>query len=453
MLTRDLNGLANLDEVVSTCSLLAESCLESAQAHLEKWLYVQYGEPIGAESLTAQRLIVVGMGKLGGGELNVSSDIDLIFVYPEEGETRGPRIISNHEFFGLLGKQLVAALHDITSEGFVFRVDMRLRPYGDSGSLVISFRALDIYFVTQARPWERYAWIKAKALTGIRHNEFDEIVRPFVYRRYLDYAAVDSLRDLHRQVRDDVKRRDRMHDVKLGPGGIREIEFIAQVFQLIRGGREAELQQRSTRAILARLQNLKLLPLEAADELLQAYVFLRKLEHRLQYLNDAQTQELPDSHTDRALVAKAMNYSSYEELLDKLAAHRNKVSYHFDAVFTLTEQDARAHPLAAIWNGKLTLKEALPILSALGYGDAQVALDRLRLLRDSTRYRSLPESSRVRIDALLPAVIETAARYANANQTLERMLDLLEAISRRESYLALLRENPTDLAKNRQGLR
>ena len=190
------------------------------------------------------------MGKLGGAELNVSSDIDLIFVYPEEGETRGPNAISNHEYFTRLGRRLIAALSEFTADGYVFRVDMRLRPYGDSGPLVASFDALENYFITQGREWERYAWIKARALTGDRAAELLELVRPFVYRRHLDYSAIAALRDLHRQIRLEVARRDIADNIKLGPGGIREIEFIAQVFQLIRGGRDPALRTQPTLAVL-----------------------------------------------------------------------------------------------------------------------------------------------------------------------------------------------------------
>ena len=243
---RDLSGSANLAEVMTTITSLAEVAITAAQADAEQQLSERYGVPIGADSNTPQQLIVLGMGKLGGHELNVSSDVDLVFVYPEEGETDGPRTVSNYEFFAMVGKRVIAALSEVTDHGFVFRVDMRLRPYGDSGALAISLPALEGYFVTQGRPWERYAWIKARPITGSRHDDLQSLVRPFVFRRYLDYAAVAQLRELHSQIRREIMRRDRIDDVKLGPGGIREIEFLAQVFQLIRGGREARLQGRST---------------------------------------------------------------------------------------------------------------------------------------------------------------------------------------------------------------
>jgi glutamate-ammonia-ligase adenylyltransferase len=243
--------------------------------------------------------MVVGMGKLGGGELNASSDIDLIFVFAEDGDTAGPRKLRNFEFFTRLGKRLIASLDDKTGDGYVFRVDMRLRPYGGDGPLVSSFAMLEEYFYTQAREWERYAWIKGRALSGDRVEELEALRKPFVFRKYLDFGAFGSMRDLHAQIRREVARKDMADNIKLGPGGIREIEFIAQVFQLIRGGRLPALQQRPTRALLRELADASLIPQTQAAEMDATYVFLRDLEHRLQYLDDAQTQMLPHGVEDR----------------------------------------------------------------------------------------------------------------------------------------------------------
>src|SRR2546425_8916648 len=283
-MARDLSGTAGLDEVCGTMSALAEVAIDAALAHS--------GHP---------RLVVVGMGKLGGGELNVSSDVDLVFLYPEEGEAAAEKL----EYYTRLGRRLIAALDERTADGFVFRVDMRLRPWGDSGALATSFDALEEYFVTQGREWERYAWIKARALGG-ESEALAAIVRPFVYRKYLDYGAFAAMRELHAQIREEVARRELSDQIKLGPGGIREIEFIAQAFQLARGGRDPALQIRPTLAVLALLAQKKLLPAAAFQELSGAYVFLRRLEHRLQYLDDAQTHELPEGMEDRSLVARAM---------------------------------------------------------------------------------------------------------------------------------------------------
>jgi [glutamine synthetase] adenylyltransferase / [glutamine synthetase]-adenylyl-L-tyrosine phosphorylase len=443
---RDLAGLANLTEVIATITALAEVTIAAAQADAERELEERHGAPMGEESHTPQQLIVVGMGKLGGHELNVSSDIDLVFVYPEEGDTDGPRRISNHEFFVMLGKRVIAALSEINDQGFVFRVDMRLRPYGESGALAISLPALEAYFITQGRPWERYAWIKARPITGSRHADLDALVRPFVFRRYLDYAAVAQLRDLHGQIRREVTRRDRIDDIKLGPGGIREIEFLAQVFQLIRGGREVRLQGRSTLGTLAHLEELKLLSSENRLALNDSYVFLRSLEHRLQYMDDAQTQILPRDPADQARVAEAMGASDHREFIAVLDGHRGRITRQFEAIFTLdaTQTDSRS---AALWNGDLAKEESLAYLLDIGFQDAAKVLDRLIAVRHSARYQQLPQTSRARFDALVPVLVETAGGLRHSEDALIRTLDLLEAVSRRETYLALLLENRAALKK------
>ncbi|HET7160041.1 MAG TPA: bifunctional glutamine synthetase adenylyltransferase/deadenyltransferase, partial [Burkholderiales bacterium] len=259
LIARDLAGLADLQEVVVTATTLAETALDAAVCGLHSELVQQYGEPRGEESCAPQQLHVIGMGKLGGRELNVSSDIDLILLYPEEGETTGARTLSNHEFFTRLARKLSATLSEMTADGFVFRVDLRLRPYGESGPLVCSFEMLESYLITQGREWERYAWIKGRVLTGNRESEVMELVRPFVFRRHLDYSAFASMRELHAQIRFEVKRRDIAENIKLGPGGIREIEFIVQLFQLIRGGRDSQLRQQPTLAVLPLLAERRLL--------------------------------------------------------------------------------------------------------------------------------------------------------------------------------------------------
>jgi glutamate-ammonia-ligase adenylyltransferase len=336
LIARDLGGLASLAEVVETTTTLAEVTTGHALTRLAADLRARHGQPVGQPGGRAQQLHVVGMGKLGGAELNVSSDVDLVFAYPEEGETAGPRSISNHEYFTRLGKRLIAALSEVTPDGYVFRVDMRLRPYGDGGPLVSSFEMLENYFITQGREWERYAWIKGRALTGERGAELDDLVRPFVYRRHLDYNAFAALRDLHRQIRLEVERRDISDNIKLGAGGIREIEFVAQVFQIVRGGHDAGLRLRPTLATLACLAQRRLLPAEAVEELRAAYVFLRNLEHRLQYLEDQQTQMLPADPEDLAAVAHAMGCADAAALRTVLEGHRSCVTRHFEAVFAST---------------------------------------------------------------------------------------------------------------------
>ncbi|MDD5329322.1 MAG: bifunctional [glutamate--ammonia ligase]-adenylyl-L-tyrosine phosphorylase/[glutamate--ammonia-ligase] adenylyltransferase [Sulfuricella sp.] len=454
LIVRDLAGLADLREVMATASTLAEVAVGFALSRLDGWLRQQYGAPIGEDSGLAQDLVVVGMGKLGGGELNVSSDIDLIFAYPEEGETAGPRQseagqsqirISNHEYFALLGKKLIAALNEATADGFVFRVDMRLRPYGDAGPLVGSFAMLENYYLTQGREWERYAWIKGRPLSGSRADELTGILHPFVFRKYLDFGAFASMRELHAQIRQEVARRDMRDNIKLGPGGIREVEFIAQVFQLIRGGREPALQTRSTLTALDRIEQGGRLPPQTVAELRDAYFFLRNLEHRLQYLEDAQTQTLPANDADRAIIAAAMGFGDYAGFLAALNAHRGRVNRHFEQVFAAPQSAPGDHPLADLWRAPPDDETAAARLAEQGYRRPAETWQRLGRTRESGRYSQLPADSRARFDALLPPLIEVAGNFPNPDETLERILRLLEAVSRRGAYLALLLEYPQTL--------
>ena len=442
---RDLNGMADLSEVTETMTTLAELTVQLAHETHHAALVERHGRPLSAAGWE-QELIIVGMGKLGGRELNVSSDIDLIFVYPEDGDTGGTRVISNFEFFERLGKRIIRTLADVTEHGQVFRVDMRLRPNGDSGPLVCSFDALENYFITQGREWERYAWIKARPLNGERFAELEKVARPFVFRKYLDYGAFNAMRNLHAQIRREVGRRDRANNVKIGPGGIREIEFIAQVFQLIRGGRDRGLQIRPTLHVLQQLAGRSILSERAVTELTAAYTFLRRLEHRLQYLDDAQTHELPDAPDDLALIAHAMDCADADALLTQLESHRQVVSGHFDAVFSdPTEKDGRDE-LDEVWaSGR---DEGFdPLLAQLGYANPQEVSHKLAELHDSPRYQQLPTEIRSRLDALVPRLVEVAAAMPQPDETLARCLTLLETISRRGAYLALLQQYPSALRR------
>ena len=600
-MARDLAGAADLAEVCGAMSDLAEQTIACALGWAQAQLAAEFGAPRGADGRELP-LLVIGMGKLGGRELNVSSDIDLVFIYPSEGETGGERSISHHEYFTRLGKRLIALLGDVTEDGFVFRVDMRLRPYGESGPIAASLDALEAYFVAQGREWERYAWIKARAVTGdgaarealaavvrpfvfrkyldyatlaamrrlhgevrrevarrelaehvklgpggireiefvvqalqlvrggrepalavrptllalarlaerrllpeaaaralgesyvflrniehrlqylddaqthllpenagdqarlaamadfpdwatlaakldaleayfvaqgreweryawikarpvsgSRHEELAAIVRPFVYRKYLDYGTLEAMRRLHAEVRRDMARRELAEHIKLGPGGIREIEFIAQALQLVRGGRDAELTVRPTLAVLELLAKKRHLPERARQDLSVAYVFLRNVEHRLQYLDDAQTHELPADEDDRARVAHMAGYASWDAFVAVLNAHREAVTHHFQSVFAERGAEGDAKP----WPEH----------------------PRLVALRASQRYTQLPEDSKRRFDALIPALASAAAATADPEASLARGVDLLEAIARRAAYLALLAERPEALER------
>ena len=444
VMARDLAGLANLTEVCAAMSDLAEASVGAAQAWADAQLRARYGAVRDAQG-AEQHLMVVGMGKLGGRELNVSSDIDLVFVYPGEGQTDGIdaagkpglRQISAHEYFVNLGRKLIALLNDATEDGFVFRVDMRLRPDGEAGALALSLDGLENYFVAHGREWERYAWIKARPLTGGRHAELEAIRRPFVFRKYLDYATLAAMRKLHAEVRREVARRELADHIKLGPGGIREIEFIAQALQLIRGGRDRALAVRPTLEILPLLGEKRLLPAPAATELCEAYVFLRNLEHRLQYLDDAQTHRLPRDPDGQARVAAMCGFESWEACAAKIAAVRESVAVHFNAVFAQMPQEAST--FEAVWQDDPA--EMAGALAAHGYRDPQAASARLLATRSSQRYLALPSDSRGRVDALVPRLAAAAVNTPDPGATLARGLDLIEAIARRAAYLALLAEH------------
>jgi len=447
LILRDLNGLAGLDEVMLAMTALAEICVQLAQSCLMNALQAQFGTPLGETGSKPQQLLIIGMGKLGGCELNVSSDIDLIFVYPEDGETNGIRKLSNHEFFMRMGKRLINLISEHTADGFVFRVDMRLRPYGDSGPLVVSFAALEEYLLSQGREWERYAWIKARVVAPAdcpQIADLTRLVQPFMFRKYMDFGAIDSMRGLHAQIRQEVRRSDRLNNIKLGPGGIREIEFTAQVFQLIRAGREAKLRIRPTRLVLKLLAENGHLSAQAVAGLDAAYVFLRNLEHRLQYLDDQQTQELPEKTEDQQVIADAMGYPDYPALLEELDRHRALVSMHFEQIFGAQQETQGGERL---WYANITLEELDQHLGNMGYRAASESAQRLQQFRAGNRYRQLPELSRQRLDKLIPQFMTLSARHSDPDGTLSRLLVMLDGISRRAAYLAFLAEYPAALER------
>ena len=313
---RDLTRLADLDETLEDLSALADASIRHAMEHLYTWCCNEMGVPRNEQG-EAQPLVVLGMGKLGARELNLSSDIDLIFAYPESGSTDGARRLTNEQFFIRLCQRLVQALDNHTAEGFVFRVDTRLRPFGSVGPLAMSFSAMESYYGSQAREWERYAMIKARVVAGESSagDELMAMLRPFVYRRYLDFSAIESLRDMKQMISSELHKKGMEANIKLGPGGIREIEFIGQAFQLIRGGRDKALQTRPILSVLQILQERELLPEFAVRELTEAYVFLRLVENRVQAWQDKQTHLLPSDDIGRERLAKTMGFDSWESIL------------------------------------------------------------------------------------------------------------------------------------------
>ncbi|MCW5300165.1 bifunctional [glutamate--ammonia ligase]-adenylyl-L-tyrosine phosphorylase/[glutamate--ammonia-ligase] adenylyltransferase [Herbaspirillum lusitanum] len=467
LIERDLSGKADLAEVVRTMSEFADFAVQTHLQALMQEMTALYGMPIGEESGSEQEMIVLGMGKLGGGELNVSSDIDLIFVYPEDGDTLagqpGQRSLSNHEFFIRLGKKLIAALSEVTADGFTFRVDMALRPNGGSGPLVASHNMVEEYLIRQGREWERYAWTKARALTGKDSDiaALEAISRPFIYRRYLDFGSIDALRSMHAQIRAEVKRQESLHpersnNVKLGRGGIREIEFTSQVFQLIRGGRDPELRDRSTRATLRTLADKNLLAPDVVAQLLEAYTFLRNLEHRLQYLEDAQTHTLPVNGSDQLIVAQMMGYADVAALLAELERHRRIVAGQFDTIFsdkqggnnTDDRADSEGDGAVCELNDGESAESIADTLTLLGYDDVDGAAQRVLATLQSPRLQSLPEASRTRLMTLINAALPIIGAMPDKRlPTLRRLLDFFEAIARRAAYLALLTEYPHALTR------
>ncbi|MCL5668680.1 MAG: bifunctional [glutamate--ammonia ligase]-adenylyl-L-tyrosine phosphorylase/[glutamate--ammonia-ligase] adenylyltransferase, partial [Gammaproteobacteria bacterium] len=381
-------------------------------------------------------------------------DIDLILCYPEDGATRGARSISNEEYFTRLAQRLIHALDAPTGEGFVFRVDTRLRPFGESGPLAASFEALEDYYQTHGREWERYAFIKARVIAGDRvaGARLLKNLQPFVYRRYLDFGAFESLREMKRLIAQEVARKNLGGNIKLGPGGIREVEFICQALQLVRGGRTAELRSPSTLLILERLRALDILPDYAVTELRAAYVFLRRAENHLQEIADAQTHALPQDELTRARLAYSMGYTDWAAFSAALDEQRVRVQNHFDQVFAapqLTTEEG-AQPAQRLWSGDMEQGEARACLREQGYADPVEALRRITLLREGFTYRALSDAGRKRVDRLMPLLINALAALPSDSErdaALPRALNVIEGVARRSTYIALLGEHPLALSQ------
>jgi [glutamine synthetase] adenylyltransferase / [glutamine synthetase]-adenylyl-L-tyrosine phosphorylase len=452
---RDLAGWAPLEEVLLELSRLAEACLEGSLILLHRWRRKEFGTPYGAVSGRPQALVVLGMGKLGGWELNLSSDIDLIFAYPEWGETRGAsRVLGNEEYFTRLGQSLIRTLDAHTEEGFVFRVDMRLRPDGASGPLVANFDALENYYQTQGRDWERYAMIKARVVAGDRQagKALMAMLRPFSYRRYLDFGAIEALRAMKALLVQELQRQGIKDNIKLGPGGIREIEFIGQSFQLIRGGREPELQERRILRLLALLAEKNHLPAYVQAQLSAAYVFLRRVEHRLQAYRDEQTHTLPVSTEGRIRLAFAMGYPDWDVFLRTLEKHRHRVHGHFEQLFAAPHMGKQGEissetGLAGVWRQEIPTEATIAALGAAGYHSPEEVQQALAHLRQSYTVRALSVQARTRLDQLMPLLLGAVGGTEQPEQCLHRVVALLETVAQRTAYLALLVEHPMALSQ------
>ena len=454
---RDLTRQADLVQTCRDLSDMADACIDQAY----QWLYLrhcqQFGTPTGARSGEPQPMVILGMGKLGAVELNLSSDIDLIFAYPEGGETVGvKRALDNQEFFIRLGQRLIKALDPMTVDGFVFRVDMRLRPYGSSGALVLSFNALEQYYQDQGRDWDRYAMIKARVVAGdqVAGGHLLDLLRPFVYRRYLDFSAIEALRTMKQLIQQEVRRKGMADNIKLGSGGIREVEFIAQAFQLIHGGRDLSLQQRPLLKVLGTLEGQGYLPPAVVGELREGYEFLRYTEHAIQAIADRQTQMLPDGEQDQARIAFMLGFADWAAFHEQLMYWRSRVDWHFRQVIADPDEDEGEESEVVVggewlplWEDAQDEEAACRQLHEGGFVDGPKALKALAGLRGSPQLRAMQRLGRERLDAFIPRLLAQAVEHADPDLVLERVLPLVEAVARRSAYLVLLTENPGALRR------
>lgn len=449
---RDLSGKAELEAVLAELSALADVCIDTTLSSLYEAFCQELGTPTGKDG-TIQRPVVIGMGKLGAEELNFSSDVDLIFAYPQSGQT--DRGMGTDAFFSKLFRKLVSTLGNPTPEGFVFRVDTNLRPFGEGGPLVSTFASMERYYQSQGREWERYAWIKARPVAGdlTAGERLLGILRPFVYRRYLDYGVFESLREMKRKIALEVRQRGMERNIKLGAGGIREVEFFGQIFQLIRGGVVPELRCRGIVDILRTLGTERYIDAGVRDELIRAYRFLRRVENRLQADADRQTHDLPTEAIDRSRLAASMGFAEYPAFEKALGDHRRRVHAHFSTLLEAddteeTEADAAtasAPDFTEIWQRGLGDEAAVARLRAAGYDPPE---DAFRLIQDLHRQLAqhpLRAEGQRRLNRLMPVLIAAAGRARHPVPVLDRLLNLIRSVRKRTNYLSLLIENPSAL--------
>lgn len=471
VMVRDLSGQADLEEVVGAMTTLADLCVSQAYRSVMQDLIPIHGIPRDPNTGLPQEMIIIGMGKLGGCELNVSSDIDLVMLYGEEGETDGTRPVSHHEFYAKLTRKMMPILSEADADGQVFRTDLRLRPDGDSGPVAWSLDAFEQYLFTQGREWERYAWLKGRVIPAKAFEQSDptpslqqaESLRlPFVYRKYFDFDALAALRALRERIRQDWQRKvltrpgvESTHNIKLGDGGIREIEFVVQLSQLIRGGRMPALQQRGLLTALEAQKRAGILTKENADKLAQAYCFLRRVEHALQYAEDAQTHLLPQTPERMFDLSAAMRMKP-EDFEYTLKQHRDFVAQTFRNAFRIAGlEDDRASVDRAPSDQSLQSLAPSPLAEGsvleqniTKFGDQASALTtRIDNFLEGHRIRALSTTSRNRIDTLLPIALHAALQTQQPIVTALRLLDLIESIAQRSAYVALLAEYPETLAR------
>ena len=450
---RDFTGSWSLEESLEHLSQLAEAMIFETYQWQYKACCDLWGTPCNAQG-DAQPMLIIGMGKLGGGELNFSSDIDLIFTYPENGETQGARrSIANAQFFTRLGQRIIKALDQQTYDGFCYRVDMRLRPFGDSGPLVMSYAALEDYYQEQGRDWERYAMVKARVMGSEMYPEYQELrqmLRPFVFRRYIDFSAIQSLRRMKSMISSEVRRRGLVNNIKLGAGGIREIEFIAQVFQLIRGGREPGLRHRSLLLTLDAIEELDLLEDGGTQHLRDAYKFLRRLENLLQAMADKQTQTLPESNVEQLQLATAMGYHDWQGLLADVHTHMDAVHQVFNGLIGDDEEESSgvAKHFHELWDMAEKQDVMEHVLSEdIGAEEPQVMANTIIQFKHDLAKKTLGPRGREVLNRLMPKVFAAIYSHPDAQFGLPRVLHLLQKIVTRTTYLELLDEHAAALTQ------
>lgn len=432
---QDLTQQVPLSQTLADTSFLADILLRYANDWWYESLSKLYGYPCNQQS-EKQVLVILGMGKLGGKELNFSSDIDLIFAFPEKGMTDGDKCLDNTTFFTRLAQKLINTFSKMTADGFVYRVDMRLRPFGDVGSLALSFDATEHYYQQHGRDWERYAFIKARAITHLEQGEvLLNRIKPFVYRRYLDYGATSQLRELKLSIEKE-RQAESANDIKLGMGGIREIEFVVQLFQLMRGGRESYLQQRNLMQTLRVLKEHDFLSKDQVQTLLSAYILLRQAENRLQMWDDQQTHLLPEEGEQLLLLAANLNYENTAALKADLDRYRQQVMDIFDTQF-YREGSADVPDTVESLNESQWQQR----LSKLKYTDSQQLAEQIDALFNSRLYKHLTELGQERFNTFLPLLVNDCAQHAKSNTALSRSLQIVEKVAGRSGYIALLSEN------------
>ena len=447
LIWRDVQGLDSVEATLRGTTRLAEQCLQLALAALETDFAQRHGVVRDAQG-DEVRLVVFALGKLGGGELNFSSDIDLVYGYEHDGESDGARALPAETYFARLGQQLAKLLDEVTADGFCHRVDLRLRPYGNAGRVAWSFGALELYFQREGRDWERYAWQKARPVAGdiAAGERFLDLLQPFVYRKYLDFGALEGLRQMKALISAEVARKDMAGDIKRGPGGIREIEFLVQALQLIRAGREPALQRRGLLASLAALVEAGQIEAETGRRLAESYRFLRRLENRLQMLRDAQVYALPEDAPTQARLAAGLDFEGWPALLAALDAVRAQVSGEFNALLAKRQKHHKPDALKDYWK---LLPEGgdAAVLADAGFDDAAALDTQLRDFLRGANARQASDIGRARLDRVMPALIAACASASQPDEALRRVLAMVQNILRRSSYLALLDEQPQALAR------